>query len=81
MNENTKETQNALSENKPLNFYELKRSDEIVILFKTLLGQTEDAIGKSQFSYDRDKIIRSVESVIEVSKVLESYLNEYNKLK
>lgn len=58
----------------------MERKDEIIELLKHLLGKADKAIDKSQYCEDANRIIKSANGVLEISKTIEKYINELNAL-
>jgi len=58
----------------------MERKDEITELLKHLLGKANKAINDNHYSTDADKILNSSKELLEVSKLIEKYVNELNEL-
>lgn len=55
----------------------MERKDEIKEILKSLLGKTEGAINKNQYTENIDKIIESSKNVLEMAEHIKQYLQEF----
>lgn len=58
----------------------MKRKDEIKEILKYLLGETEEAINKKQYSEDTGEIIKSCRGVLEKADTIKTYIKEYETI-
>ena len=58
----------------------LNRKQELLLIIKELLRQSNKSIDNNQYSDNEDKIISSARELVEITKDLDSYLMELHTL-
>ncbi len=58
----------------------MERENEINVLLKSLLGEAKDAIGDNRYSNDSNKVLKSAKDILKISKQIEGYIIELNKI-